>query len=425
MTEDPEVHETLIHESEDVKTITPTSGKVENLGKSGNDFGGTTVKGEEPGHDALLGGVSSTTEIDQNTDSESAEIFSVEEKAVPNDNLERSIGLEEEHRAPESTPETYKPPSYHTKVPDPSGVEKDEIEITPVEESFGRMNVKDEPEPTPEPNVQPSVVVDPEFPPAGSHDQFVPHLSAATQTHDHFTKDNISSTNINTNPAETGQTFNTITTPVEEQPLNEASTDEVVFPKEVIASEVGSGENDNIKEKVITNEEHQKSGDASPNMSDSTAQNGKNIAHSLTEKLAPVYEKVAGVGSAVKSKVTGGVGSETKDGVSVKDYLAEKLRPGEEDKALSEVISEALHKRKEEAVANEDEKMCEEKDCCVNTNSQGKGVVDKLKGVVGSWFGKSEEKGGGDLSKNTNSGAEVEQVNQVVGEIKSSQIEDR
>ncbi|TKY51292.1 Low-temperature-induced 65 kDa protein [Spatholobus suberectus] len=445
--EDPQVHETPVHESEDVKTTTPTSEQVENLGKSGIDFGGTTgttVMGEEPRHDALLGDVSSTTEIDQNTATEPAKTFSVEERAgLPKDNLERSIGLdlEEEPHATGSRPEAYTPPNYHTKVTDPSGVGKDEIEITPVEESFARMNVHDEPKPTPEINVQPTFVD-----PARSHDQFVPHLSAAAQTqypsaerHDQFNQETIS-TNMNRNPAESGLSFNTITTTVEEQPLYEVNTDKVVSPKDVIAFEVGSGENDDIKDKVVTNEEQQKSGDAS-NMSGSTAQYGKNIAHSLTQKLAPVYEKVAGVGSAVKSKVTGtstgGVGTETKDvvkeqdqdkGVSVKDYLAEKLRPGEEDKALSEVISEALHKRKEVPVEKEDgnmdggdEKMCEES----SVNSPGKGVVDKLKGVVGTWFGKSEEKvaGGEDLSKNTNSGAEVERVNQVGGEIKSSPIE--
>ncbi|KAG4998244.1 hypothetical protein AAZX31_10G223200 [Glycine max] len=419
MAEDPQVHETPIQESEDVKTAIPTSEQVEYLGKSGIDFGGTAVMGEEPRHDALLGGISSTTEIDQNI----AKTFSVEEKAeIPKENLERSIGLEEAPHAPGSTTEAYTPPNYETKITDPSVIGKDEIEeITPVEESFAKMNVHEKP--TPEPIV----------PLAEKHDQFVSHLSAATQirypsseSHDDQFKQETTSTNINRsleNPTETGITFNTITTTVEEQPHYEANIDEVVSPKDVIDSEAGSGEKVEIKDKVVTNEEQ---GDAS-NMPDSTAQHGKNIAHSLSEKLAPVYDKVAEVGGAVKSKVTrtstGGVGTETKNEVSVKDYLSEKLKPGEEDKSLREVISEALHKRKEEPVKKEDEnlnggddKMCEES----SVKSPGKGVVGKLKGVVGSWFGKSEEKGGEDLSKSTNSGAEVEQVHQVVGGNKSS-----
>ena len=50
-----------------------------------------------------------------------------------------------------------------------------------------------------------------------------------------------------------------------------------------------------------------------------------------------------------KSKVSGNqtssVGVEQDKGVSVKDYLVDKLRPGDEDRALSEVISETLHKK--------------------------------------------------------------------------------
>ncbi|XP_061369533.1 low-temperature-induced 65 kDa protein-like isoform X2 [Gastrolobium bilobum] len=347
--EDPEVQGAPMYESEAVKSATPTSEQVRNLGKSGTNFGGARVMGEEHHQDPLVVGDSSTTEINQTISSDPDKKFAGEEKPGQYKvNLERPIGLDEDPHAPGSKPEAYIPPNYQTKVTDPRGAGIDEIEITPVEESFAEMKVHDEPKHTPEPNVKPTIV-DTQYSPAGSH------------------------------------------------------------------------------------EEQQKSGDAS-NMSGSTAEYGKNIAHSMAEKLAPVYGKVAGVGSAVKSKVsgtiTGGVRTETKNGVeeedkgvSVKDYLAEKLRPGEEDKALSEVISEALHKRKEEEpvkiehenldiVDDKSEKVYEES----SVKSPGKGVVDKLKGVVGSWFGKSEENqssqvaGGEDLSENKNSGAEVEHV---------------
>ncbi|KAG4991578.1 hypothetical protein JHK87_025035 [Glycine soja] len=60
--------------------------------------------------------------------------------------------------------------------------------------------------------------------------------------------------------------------------------------------------------------------------------------------------KLYGAGSAVKSKVSGtektsNVGVEQDKGVSVKDYLVDKLRPGDDDRALSKVISENLHKK--------------------------------------------------------------------------------
>ncbi|KAK8467497.1 hypothetical protein PHAVU_007G069800 [Phaseolus vulgaris] len=421
MNEDTQVPETPIHESEDVKSVTPTSEQLGTLGKSGTDFGGTASH-----HNSLP---SSTTEI---IDQKIATTFHVEEKAgPPKDNLDGTMELEEEPYSP-GRPEAYTPPIYHTKVTHPIEEVKDEME-----ESFARMNVQDEPKSIPELNLQPTVV-DSEYPHV---DQFLPHLSAAMQTqypssesHEQFTQETMSP-NINKNlqnVTDSRQTFNTITTTVEEHSCYEANTYRAISPKDVTASEAGSVEKDDRKDNVETIEEQPKSGDAS-NMAGSTAEYGKNIAHSLTQKLAPVYDKVAGVGSAVKSKVsgtsTGGVGTERKNevkeedkGVSVKDYLAEKLRPGEEDKALSEVISEALHKRKEEPVKNEhhggDEKM---------RDDPGKGVVDKLKGVVGSWFSNSEGKVAGveDLSKNTNSGGEVEQVNQVVGENKSSPIEEQ
>ncbi|KAE9589058.1 hypothetical protein Lal_00000448 [Lupinus albus] len=172
---------------------------------------------------------------------------------------------------------------------------------------------------------------------------------------------------------------------------------------------------------VSNTDKTHKSGDAF-NKSGSTAEYGENIDQPLTEKLGQDYGKVAEVGSAVKSKVSEtGTSAETENEVeeekkgvsSVKDYLADNLRPSEEDKAVSEVNSEALHKPKKdfEPDYKKTEKVSEES----NVQSPGKGVVDKLKDVVGSWFGKTGEnqsaQGDEGLSKNEKSGVEVEQVN--------------
>jgi len=98
------------------------------------------------------------------------------------------------------------------------------------------------------------------------------------------------------------------------------------------------------------------------------------ITDKVTGTLAPVYEKVVGSGSTVIPKVQGTVsgtgsgtetvppqvhhggsgavamdeGKETDKGVSAKEYLVETSRPGDEDKALSDVISHALHRGHEE-----------------------------------------------------------------------------
>ncbi|CAL4942798.1 unnamed protein product [Urochloa decumbens] len=93
-----------------------------------------------------------------------------------------------------------------------------------------------------------------------------------------------------------------------------------------------------------------------------TTEYGKQLA-------STVYEKVAGAGTAVAGKVqqatrsagtatpgvgaqqdtsaTAGAGGQDK-GVTVTGYIAEKLRPGDEDRALSEAISGAVQRRKED-----------------------------------------------------------------------------
>lgn len=68
--------------------------------------------------------------------------------------------------------------------------------------------------------------------------------------------------------------------------------------------------------------------------------------------VTPVYEKVKGTGAIVMKKLPfSGHGTGTKmenqqgqdKGISAKEYLTEKLSPGEGDKALSEVVTEKLH----------------------------------------------------------------------------------
>jgi hypothetical protein len=214
-----------------------------------------------------------------------------------------------------------------------------------------------------------------------------------------------------------------------------ATADLPVSSKNYEASEIGYDEKGDRDYKVTDHEELKKSEDVS-NSSGSTAESGKSIA--------PVYGKVAEEESTVTAKVYGprttttdGVGTETKNGVEdqnkgvpVKDYLAEKLRPSEEDKALSEVISEALSKGKEEEVKKEQGQLGsgDDKSEKVFEESQGKGMVDKFKGVVGSWFAKSEENqspkvagAAEDLSNDKSSGAEVEHVSQVVDERKTQE----
>lgn len=132
--------------------------------------------------------------------------------------------------------------------------------------------------------------------------------------------------------------------------------------KDTVASKLGYGKKDD----VASGETEQKIGGGSSGETTPPAEQGK---------------KVAGQDK----------------GVSMRDYLAEKLKPGEEHKALSEVISSALDNRKKEAEKPVVVTQSEEVNQHLGEGSRGQGqlsspgraVVDKLKGAVGSWFGKS------------------------------------
>lgn len=187
-----------------------------------------------------------------------------------------------------------------------------------------------------------------------------------------------------------------------------AIADKAVAAKDAIASKFGySDQNPTTKSHEPTNN------------STSATDYAHKITDKVTETLAPVYEKVVDAGSSVISKVQGSVsgtgqpqvhgGSDemvTDKGVSVKESLVETLRPGDEDKALSEVITHALHRGSEE----ESGKKHEDKPMGTVTESyevrrrlgtdrheehdQGSGNVvaeknmsERVMDAVGSWFG--------------------------------------
>ncbi|KAL8210871.1 hypothetical protein R6Q57_005308 [Mikania cordata] len=143
-----------------------------------------------------------------------------------------------------------------------------------------------------------------------------------------------------------------------------------------------------------------------------------NYAHKITDKvagtLAPVYDKLADAGSSVISKVQGSVsGTEqsqvnqgskatnvekqtvTDKGVSVKEHLVETLRPGDEDKALSEMITHAIHRDEDRdrpmGIVTESDEVRRRLGTDHKRGSgdviADKGVSDRLMEAMGSWFG--------------------------------------
>ncbi|KAL5069875.1 hypothetical protein RYX36_020762 [Vicia faba] len=311
---------------------------------------------------------------------------------------------EEDSQDQESRTEAYTIPGYQTRDTDPSGVGSDEVkDFTPLEESLERLNVHDDDEPKPirELKIEPSVA-DTEYPAsAGSHDirQPVPHFFDASKSHNEFSQETVSK-GINKNhenPSETEETFNTVTNTAENQP--------------------------GYEESVETQPKHNKSyADENEFASATTAD--KTLTREDDEAFKPSND-----GTSTGSNTNDG--TETDKGAAVRDYFNEKSRPGEEDKALAEVITEALHKGKDEPLKSVDGKFDSEVEKPEkvfveesNVASPGKGVVDRVTGYVGSWFAKSEEnpspQGAGigteDLSKNKDSVVEGKHDGKVVGE---------
>ncbi|KAF6148684.1 hypothetical protein GIB67_003775 [Kingdonia uniflora] len=202
--------------------------------------------------------------------------------------------------------------------------------------------------------------------------------------------------------------------------------DKAASAKDVVAAKLGYGVSDATKgpgtQSTVDSDADMGKEAGERAKSAGVGEYGRQIASSVTGKLAPVYGAVAGAGSAVVSKIPGlgSTGStdttQTGTGESMiktpqagmarsKEYLSEKLKPGEEDKALSEIISEALHKRKDDSpdkmpaaigkvtespevarrLGTESETLGKESK--MDNGNPGKGMVEYVKGTVTSWFG--------------------------------------
>lgn len=168
----------------------------------------------------------------------------------------------------------------------------------------------------------------------------------------------------------------------------------VVSAKDAIAEKLGYGHKD----------DQHSSGEGKP--ASSPGEHGQK----MKETLAPVYVKITEVASAVASKMSGGSKTgesqgqagdkvrveETEGGVkkvrsggqTVPEYLTDKLGSGGEDRPLSEVVLDVLHKRKDvqdEVTVDESGHRHEKCEGC-SGSGEGGGVVDVIIGAVASYF---------------------------------------
>lgn len=173
--------------------------------------------------------------------------------------------------------------------------------------------------------------------------------------------------------------------------------DKAAAAKNVVASKLGySGEGGNVGAE--------------------TPSSGEGYGTKVASVVTPVYEKVKETGANVMTKLpfSGGT-EETHQGqdksVSAKEYVAEKLSPGEEDKALSEVVAEKLHlggdttAEPKKGTVTQSKEVEERLGGFPDPKSEGAikhgeryaeegegGMVDKLTGAVTSWIsGTTEE----------------------------------
>lgn len=277
-----------------------------------------------------------------------------------------------------------------------------EGEVAPLVRQFDNLNVHNASLSNPESEQRPNT---------GSHDQFTPQPTPTKNQFNPGSNPVVKPENPELNqksqdPANTeDMSQDTIAGKISS--ATSVAANKAVSAKNVVASKLGYGGG------------HQEGQDSSKK---SVSESATDYAHKVAETLAPVYEKAASTGSAVLKKVHGSGGAELQgrdttaskganNRVSVKEYLSEKFRPGAEDKALSEVITNALHKKKEAfgkkgkqqqvGKVTESEEVAarlgpaaenkrEGEDALVaGQESSGQGVVDRLKDAVGLWLGKS------------------------------------
>ncbi|CAG7884389.1 unnamed protein product [Brassica rapa] len=170
--------------------------------------------------------------------------------------------------------------------------------------------------------------------------------------------------------------------------------DKAAAAKNVVASKLGySGEGENVGAE--------------------TPSSGEGYGTKVASVVTPVYEKVKETGANVMTKLPFSGGTEETQqgqdkGVSAKEYVAEKLTPGAEDKALSEVVAEKLHlggDTPKKGTVTQSKEVEERLGGFPDPKSEGAikhgeryaeegegGMVDKLRGAVTSWIsGTTEE----------------------------------
>lgn len=129
-----------------------------------------------------------------------------------------------------------------------------------------------------------------------------------------------------------------------QQPNQSSYTDKIALATSVVADKAVAAKN------AVASKLGYSGGDGHENRveGEETPRSGGGYGSTVADMVTPVYEKVKETGASVMTKLPfSGTGTGTEQGqdkgVSAREYMSEKLSPGEEDKVLSEVVAEKLH----------------------------------------------------------------------------------
>ncbi|KAK1399538.1 hypothetical protein POM88_009401 [Heracleum sosnowskyi] len=323
------------------------------------------------------------------------------------------------------------PSNVQVKTIDPAGRGSEGADgITPVIKSFDRMGISEETQKAEQEKGQYT----------GSHDQFAPEPMALESSES--VPKSYNAANTQDMPGDIYDPDSKSSSYTEKITSASAAAASAIAGTALSAKNVIASKIEQMREPGEGNKSGSATGEG--NKSGSVMGTASDYAHKIaatvTDTLAPVYGKVVGVGSGASSKVSG-LGAETTQetgrsagqdrGVSVKEYWVEKLKPGEEDRALSsmitesfnkpkgekmeeaptgggggggrsisQIVSDAVHKREPEegeerkpmGKVTESEEVAKrlgtgEEGTGLENIGTGAGVVNKLTGAIGSWLG--------------------------------------
>ncbi|KAG7986817.1 hypothetical protein I3843_03G100800 [Carya illinoinensis] len=323
----------------------------------------------------------------------------------PKVNLERPMGMEEDSPAPKDRSEPHTPAIYQKKVMDPLGTGGEEAGIAPILQSFDKMKVHDEPKPKPtkafvpseegtgKPKVNLEKPMGLEEDPCSRKDISELHTHAIYQTK---VTDPTGTGSEEAGIAPIPQSFDKMEVHDELKPKptgaddNSPTSIRKQFPKSP------TGRHDHFSPEPVPSEakivrdksKHSESFDATklPDDTHDISEEPMN-EKSYTEKTSYATSAIADKAICVKNAVASKLGYGEKDMTSeteVRQRLDTNEKP---EKGEMQPTGKGTEAEVARQLGTKEDNYNQGMQSSDVNNSPGKGMVNTLKGAVGSWFG--------------------------------------